>query len=58
MLLGDYMRHGQECKCLLTSYTNLILIKMIEVGGFIDMYALNNALYEDYQLKIKKSISI
>ncbi len=30
---------------------NLSLLEMIEVGGFIDMYAMNKALYEDYVLK-------
>jgi hypothetical protein len=30
---------------------NLTLLEMIEVGGFIDMLEMNNALYEDYMLK-------
>ena len=30
---------------------DLQLLEMIEVGGFIDMYELNNKLYLDYQLK-------
>lgn len=30
---------------------DLQLLEMIEVGGFIDMYDMNKALYEDYLLK-------
>ena len=30
---------------------DLQLLEMIEVGGFIDMYDMNNTLYNDYMLK-------
>ncbi|MBE0392852.1 nuclear transport factor 2 family protein [Flavobacterium sp. PL002] len=35
---------------------NLSLLKMIEVGGFIDMFEMNKTLYLDYQLKAEQII--
>ncbi len=43
---GDNFPRIQKC--------NLTLLEMIEVGGFIDMYEMNNALYQDYKLKAKQ----
>jgi hypothetical protein len=33
---------------------DLTLLEMIEVGGFIDMYEMNNALFKDYKLKAEQ----
>ncbi|AXT52939.1 hypothetical protein D1818_19725 [Aquimarina sp. BL5] len=33
---------------------DLTLLEMIEVGGFIDMYNMNNALFNDYKLKAEQ----
>ena len=33
---------------------NLTLLEMIEVGGFIDMYEMNDALFKDYKLKAEQ----
>ncbi len=35
---------------------NLSLLEMIEVGGFIDMYDIHNALYKDYKLKAEQIV--
>ncbi|WP_452231859.1 hypothetical protein [Lacinutrix sp. MEBiC02595] len=35
---------------------NLILLEMIEVGGFIDMYEMNKTLYLEYKLKAEQIV--
>lgn len=43
---GEKFPRIQKCE--------LKLLEMIEVGGFIDMYEMNNTLYLDYNLKAKQ----
>lgn len=37
---------------------DLTLLEIIEVGGFIDMYGMNNALYLDYKLKAAQIVKV
>ena len=37
---------------------NLTLLEMIEVGGFIDMYKMNDLLFQDYMLKAEHIINL
>ena len=34
------------------------LLETIEVGGFVDMYEMNYALYEDYKLKAEQIVKV
>ena len=43
---GEKFARIQKC--------DLTLLEMIEVGGFIDMYEMNNTLFEDYKLKAEQ----
>jgi hypothetical protein len=47
---GENFARIQKC--------DLTLLKMIEVGGFIDMLEMNNTLYLDYKLKSEQIVKL